>query len=200
MNLRESASSILSTYGFVCHGSTWNRQAGDAVQVIQLQNDTKAGYPPKVTINLGLCNPQVWQIVWDKDPPPTYDETDCCPRFRIGFLLANEDSRFVDTWWSLSEGDEAVVTELVNVIGEKCVPFLIQNSELRQMKCIANALSKRMAVLDRLYFAALCHVSGDEGKRNEILTSLLSLRTQSWQETIEAVVQRMKLPLAALKN
>jgi hypothetical protein len=65
-----------------------------------------------VTFNIGFCSLPVWKLVWDKPLPKYLDETDCCPRTRIGYLISGAKNRFIDKWRSLQAPDETMLAEI----------------------------------------------------------------------------------------
>lgn len=177
----------MSPYSF----PTWNRRKDGIVQVLQLQQDSANKDFSAVTINIGLCDPDVWLLMWGKVLPPIFDETDCCPRFRVGFLLNAEKLQYLDKWWSLYINDEGVEGEIVTVIAERCVPYLNAHTNRLAMQSLAVKLIKKAPVADKLLLAVLSHVTEKFSERDAIFMELLAVRSKSWHGRIVDVKKRL---------
>lgn len=193
LRLKKKIESVLTPIGFVSEGLTWNRRTDGIVQVLQLQHDSSAKDSAAVTINLGLCDSDVWFLTWDKDRPSIFDETDCCPRFRVGFLLNEEKLPYLDKWWSLSVNDDGVESEIIAIIADLCVPYLNAYDNRLAMQSLAVKLIKKAAIGDKLLLAVLSHVLGKFSERDALFEELLSARSKSWHGKIVDIQNRLRL-------
>jgi len=123
-----------------------------------------------------------------------YKDTDCCPRFRIGYLLANEEPKHLDEWWEIDDEDDDALKELSNVLSAKAIPWLNQHSNLPAMQEVASklVLSRRMEIADRICLAVINHKLGRLKKRDAIFAELRSSkRLKEWHSLVNRVLDRL---------
>jgi hypothetical protein len=129
----------LREHGFVGKGRTWNRGA-DFKHVIDLQTP-KVRVPGSgsFTMNLGVFVPEVYRIVWDKEPSEFVKETDCVVRTRLGALMDGgildshtPKGKIRDHWWDFDKDTDAAKLgqEVVGLLIDRGLPFMDQFESL----------------------------------------------------------------------
>lgn len=148
-----------------------------------------------VTFNIGFCSLPVWKLVWDKPLPKYLNETDCCPRTRIGYLISSEKNRFIDKWWSLQAPDETMFAEIRDVISAKCVPFYERMQSLLDLRAVGETLFPSYVVGEQIQHAVLCYLVGDAARCQTILEARerCRMRTKYWDDVVAQVRARLKI-------
>jgi hypothetical protein len=119
MSLSPSSTAInrlLATQGFTRHRRTWYRDPGDLADVVDVQLSPIAH---DMTLNVGVLDREVHQIVWGRAAPEFFDAVDCVVRVRVGQLLDDGSG-----WWR--PRDPGTPNELERVILERVLQFLDQ--------------------------------------------------------------------------
>ena len=110
----------LSTFGYSKQGRTFNRPLESGlIHVINLQLGRRF-LSGKFTINLGVCVPEIYQLIWDEDPPRFVDHGDCEIRKRIGELI----SPSIDFWWDLTKNPKTLSKSVMLHIEKHGLPYL----------------------------------------------------------------------------
>jgi len=105
---------ILAPLGFVRKSSTWRRDTGEFVDVIEFQRGkTSADF----TLNIGVLTKSVYTIAWSKEAPDLPKEAACTVRARIGSLIFQGDK-----WWEID--DPAALPEIAGHVLSSVLPFL----------------------------------------------------------------------------
>lgn len=104
----------LSAEGFRRKGLTWNRRSQLLVDIIDLQV-TKAA--DAVYVNLGVADPSVFVVLWERPLPDFVQEPNATVRTRLGPLFGE-----VDVSWRLD--DIRTSTEIANRLSSHGLPFL----------------------------------------------------------------------------
>lgn len=107
----------LRPLGFIRHKSVWNRRSGGVVDVVDIQV-SKGG--ESVTINAGVLDPDVHEMLWNAPAPATVEEPHCTVGTRIGALIDGIGGR--DIWWKLADG--ATCDRLANAAIDHALPFI----------------------------------------------------------------------------
>jgi Domain of unknown function (DUF4304) len=114
----------LRAQGFRRRKSTWNRELGAFVSVIDIQTRTDGN---AVTMNVGVLSRSVYFTCWGQEADSFIDEPFCTIRTRVGQLL---DKR--DLWWDLARADTA--DEMVYHLETSVLPFLDRMQSLNDMR------------------------------------------------------------------
>lgn len=184
--------------GFWNKALVWNRKVNEVIQVVHFQIDQhSSNSSTRFTINLGICCPKVRYITWGDQEPSSHDETDCCPRFRVGYLLADEKLKHLDKWWVIEDGDGSAVGEALSTLTGRCIPYLNQYSTLSEMYQVARNLKPKMHVADKIYLAVMAHLLDQISERDATFSELLSSGTVSWHARIDQVLKRLGLSIAS---
>ena len=192
--VKKSVHPLLKEYGFVNKSLVWNRNVNGMVHVIGFQLDKQSiDSCLRFTINIGICCPRVRYLTWGDSEPDFYDDTDCCPRFRVGYLIAGGKSNYLDKWWIVREGDDSELEEVVCVLKNQCMSWFECHSTLPEMYRLASAIKPRMQIADKIYLAVTAHILGHFNERDSIFGELLSSRSLSWLKRIEQVLERLGL-------
>lgn len=112
----------LSLSGYNKQGRTFNRPLDSGlIHVIDFQMGRRYLYG-KFTINLGVCIPEIYKIIWDKDQPKFVDHGDCEINKRIGELLSPPE----DLWWDLNKNPKKLSKKVLGLVEKRGLPFLNQ--------------------------------------------------------------------------
>jgi hypothetical protein len=195
--LTETTNRILKPIGFKNSRNKWNRVTNEIIQVFHMQLDRLAFADyVRVTFNIGFCSLAVWKLVWDKPLPKYLDETDCCPRTRIGYLISGEKHRFVDKWWSLESPDESLFVEIGNVISGKCVPFFERTQSLADLHTMGETLFRGYNIGEQIQHAVLCYLLGDRNRCQMILDAcqvrILRFENEYFGQVLSDVRDRLR--------
>lgn len=172
-------------------GTTWNHRIDGVVHVVDVQRSRIGPDRVDFTLNLGVWVENVWRICWAKDNPRLIREEDCFPRFRVGQVIEDFQSRAHDKWWSVrkEESPEAVGEEVEHVLYQKCLPVLQRiRNESDALAFTRDNLLIRLP-LETLYFAILQFINGE----NEIArATLLDLSSDNhWGPRVHKVMERL---------
>lgn len=105
--------SVLKAAGFRRRSSTWNRVRGDFVDVVNLQ---RSQWSAKVTLNVSIVVPWIWQMRWGWEDKDFFKEEDGLVRVRAGYLIGQRDG-----WWDMA--DEGTAKKLHAVLNEHVFPY-----------------------------------------------------------------------------
>jgi Domain of unknown function (DUF4304) len=112
---------LLASAGFKRHKYTWNRAAGTFVDVVHIQRSKARD---KITVNLGVLDPEVRWRSWGRDASRPVDEAECTVRTRLGRLIGD-----YDVWWPLDD------TAAADVIAEAVADQRLGLGAKRQVSC-----------------------------------------------------------------
>lgn len=204
--VRKSLHPALKDRGFRRKGRTWNRQANELVQVINVQasrwNEGNSGY---FTVNLGVFVPAVYLVIWGREPPPFVAEEDCVVRCRIGTVINCEDPVTAyttgeqrDNWWQFDEAIdlEEMGNEVVNAILTYGLHFLQASNSLEKIKylLLQYCKSKQSTPWDHVYLAIVDAIQGNETTAKERLV-WVSSKYGSYRERILQIAKRLNIGL-----
>lgn len=185
MTLNSSAADLdrlLSPLGFQRKRLTWNRAAGQFVEVVDLQPN-KSG--DAVTVNAGVVDPATYQVIWGESIA-FFEEPHCAVRARIGALL---DGR--DRWWPIA--DASTTSEIAATLQAHVLPFL---NGLRTRVALVDNLKKALVVdrpypLPALTLAVLMSMLGNQSEACALLARLGAGAPGAWRERVSAVSVRV---------
>jgi hypothetical protein len=109
----ETVHRLLAPLGFRRRGLRWNRNVGQFVDVVTLQQSKGLDH---VWVNLGVLDPEIYERLWAKPPEPFVDEADSTVRTRLGRLIDGRDG-----WWALD--DPAAPADVVHQLEDDGLPF-----------------------------------------------------------------------------
>jgi len=116
---------LLKPIGFSRAKVTWNRGSGSVFDVIDVQVSKARDC---LTINAGVLDPEVYTLVWGREPPKLIEQPSCTIGVRIGGL--REDRK--DKWWPLT--DDRAPAEIVANVEAHVLPFLERTHTREAMK------------------------------------------------------------------
>jgi hypothetical protein len=183
---------MLKSEGFRKKGTTWNRHNNDIVEVIDIQKGRiKKDGSVDFTVNIGLWIEDVWKLCWDKPTLKFVKEEDCFPRFRIGFLLDNYNTKFIDKWWVLTEEDMLFSGEQIqSVINQEVLPFYKKCNNMSDvLSFVGSNISIRLP-LEYIYLAILRYISGQRDASVQILHEFIN--DKHWGMKAKDVLKRLQ--------
>ncbi len=154
----------LKSVGFAKHGLIWNRRIDGLVHVIHVEetrwsDDNESDFG----VSTGVAVAEVHRIVWGKELPRVVRESDCLPRFPYGYLPGVDAGRNVGWKLHSQEDIERVGLDVRGAIKEKCLPVLNRCRSVQDVQMLANGLEQWKQPAERLKFAVLnCMVGQDE--------------------------------------
>jgi hypothetical protein len=170
---------LLAPLGFARHKTTWNRQTGSFVDVIDVQTRKTGG---AVTINAGVLHPGVYRKCWATEPPALIEEPLCTVRTRV--VLDGKE-----TWWQLND------TRTPDDIGEKVTAYVLPFIErmhsldaMEQFLTAAQVMKRRYPPLV-VYLAILMNERGD--KAGALLTELGKKTIGDWKPRISEIAETL---------
>lgn len=127
--IKQSIQPFLKQLGFKKKGLQWNRDRGEFVDVVTVQ-EAKHSTPEKLvfTVNLGVFVKPFYEAVWRKSPNGFATEADCAVRVRLGDLIQGKPyGDALDQWWqvepsALDNGE--IGKEIEKALRELGIPFL----------------------------------------------------------------------------
>lgn len=142
----------LAPLGFVRHERTWCRDRGDVTEVIDLQLSPTDG---EITLNLGLFDPEVHELVWGEPHPPFTDEPQCCLRYRAASLVVPDSG-----WWKPRAPETPAI--LQRVLVAHVLPALARVTTRRQIleELEIQGLPRKGGGIQKCEYAALNHLEG----------------------------------------
>jgi hypothetical protein len=138
--------------GFERHGWLWNKRTEATIDVIDVQKSKATTRDEgSMTVNVGIALPDVYSILWHKEPPSFIKEPDCMLRRRIGRLVGSGDhaNRRKDLWWDFDANTNAkeLGAQIVELIVSNAYPW--QNA-LRSHRAVAECLRNSTDVFDSM--------------------------------------------------
>lgn len=159
--LKEHVTSFLKEAGFKKRHKIWNKNVDGLIQVINFQSSSfSTSAEVSFTINVGVFNPKIWTILWDKKVPKFINEIDCFPRVRIGELI--ENGKF-DKWWKISDNSDfpSLGKEIQSLIQNNCFTFLDTMMDERQIIEYYTEHVKNVKPIEKIELAIVKNSIGD---------------------------------------
>jgi hypothetical protein len=177
----------LKPLGFKRHKATWNRRAGDVVEVIDVQVSKTS---ETITLNAGVLDMGVHVKLWGREPPAFVEEPDCTVRARVGELIDGKD-----LWWQL--GDNDVSDRVVKAVSDYVLPFVKSMCSRRNMTqwLLATDVAKKKYPLPIINLAILQSLSGNSPAGCALLMEVQKRGT--WRERAAEVAERLGCPVTA---
>ncbi|MES2924321.1 MAG: DUF4304 domain-containing protein [Verrucomicrobiota bacterium] len=182
---------LLKQHGFKRKNLAWNRQRGEFVDVVTLQ---KAKYSTateqSITGNIAVCVPEFREIMFG-ETPAFLIEGDGVFTIRFAALVSNDISgRSLDRWWDLTnETQDAVASELSDIVTQKAVPFLDSCSEFSAIERHISQMkgSQTKTPYFQLNKALVYWKLGNYSKYDEVLSSV-----SKWTEKVQLIREFVK--------
>jgi len=170
---------LLEKYQFRKIGTSWNRESGDFIDVIDLQvgrsQDT-------FTINVGVAEKSILSSCWGLDSSEVVEEPSCTIRARLGELMCGRD-----IWWSLT--DEGSLDGVLSGIEDAAIPFLQFNHSIdRMIETLESGSSARSYPPEAIYLALLYYRRGDGDRGMNMLRTLQTKLTGDWREKVSKIL------------
>jgi len=189
----EFISPQLKAAGFQNRGQTWNRDLGEIVHVIDVQESRwSSADKSRFTLNIGVMLRQIEWILWGTDSRGFVSESSCFPRFRIGYL-PGVDAGY-DSWWELRNklDIDDVGPEVERLIGERCIPLLDRCRTNSAVLEIAGDADEWKHPAERLAFAILLCLRGRKEDGEDLLGELnADGKLKAWHARLREVQDRL---------
>jgi len=167
----------------------WNRSISSIVHVIDFQesqwNDSAE---MSFTVNIGVFIPDIEKIVWDKALPKVISESECFPKFRIGYFPGIEKN--YDMWWELhaDKDFDLVGKEVANLIETKCLPVLDACNSIEEVLKLARLKGENVTPAEKISLAVLMYLVGQKESGMQILNSMENdAKLHPWYQRIQHV-------------
>lgn len=182
--IKHELTRLLTPLGFSRRGSRWVCWRGNLAQVIDLQL-SKAAHA--VTVNVGVLDRDVYEIVNETSAPDWPDAPECTLTRRIGDLTA--DRR--DLWWDIEA--DTTASAIATAVEHTALPFLRAHSSRPSLLA---ALDDSGAGTNRypfpaLHLAVLHAASGDVSRGRALLEERLAELSGPWHERVESLLARL---------
>lgn len=190
-------SPLLKKNGFKKKKNLWNRNRGSFVDVIDVQEAKgSTASSERLTLNIGVFVPELYEAVWDKPTQGFAQEADCVVRFRLGALLQDDfTGKALDTWWDLNTDQDvdAVGLELTEALENKAFPFLDSMSDFKGLADVVDGMGgwQKQYPLMQLYLALIRKELGQLKDATIIVDTLLSGSNKAWMPHAQRVRARL---------
>jgi Domain of unknown function (DUF4304) len=177
--IKDKIAPILIGAGFKATGRVYRRLAGDALQVIDIQNwkhnDSKRA---RFTIEVGVCFPRLLAAVAELSSYAFYKDTvdkpgitECAVRRRLGEFLEPKQ----DVWWTVSAttGYVPPVEDVNGPLQMSALPWL---QAMSTMHALASARAEHHALTNRVMDVASMFTLGQTALASEAAASLAKAR------------------------
>lgn len=173
----------LTSMGFSRKKTTWNRERGPLVDVIDIQT-SKSG--DTVTMNAGVLSRPTYFACWGREAEPFVEEPECIVRARIGRLIDNKDR-----WWDVSRLD--VSEEIVDCLRAWIFPFLERMQSLEAMRdwLVCTGIPSPKSPLPSIYLAILRYQLGDIDAARAVLAEIEQKALGAWKSRAQEVAARI---------
>jgi len=178
---------ILSPHGFSRKSSTWRRDNGWCIDIIELQISKIGG---SFTVNVGVATKNVWTTVWGKEFP-------AAPRAAHGTVesrLAYSAGSPRDVWWKTD--DENWLAEASGFIQTGALPFIERMHDRREQRRFL--LERVTRTRDPFTTACIAVLMVEDGEREEGCALLRDFKPrgegEGWAEWRSEVLARMGCP------
>ena len=192
--IRQYLKPLLKEHQFKKQGSTWNRQHGKIVHVLNVQaSPWNSQNTSDFTVNLGFLALPIWEIYENKKLPKIVYKTDCFPRLRIGELLKPPYSNPGDIWWKLSclADIDPIGNEVKSLIEDIGLPYMDKVTDLSDIeRIIREDRSLWQAAGDTIQYAILLALLDNSSEAASLLDSIES-KSEYWAPFVREVRGRL---------
>jgi hypothetical protein len=189
--LKSNIDKLLLPEDFNRSGVSWTRLRNTFVDVIDLQ--TSRHDRLRFTINIGVCDTQIFNQIWGRELPKKILAADCIVESRIGYISGK-----TDVWWDLSDYD--VANEVSKVLEVEVIPFFKGQQNHKDMLdwLLKSKTLKQMYPLERIKVAVLYHSIGEFDSARQILQAELGHGySDHWYDRVKFVGSNLQLQLDA---
>ncbi len=174
---------VLAPMGFNRKKTTWNRETGSLVEVIDIQI-SKGG--ELATMNAGVLSRSIYFVCWGRDAEPFIEEPFCTVRARIGQLINN-----LDIWWNV--GGKSAPEEMIECLIAQILPFLERMQSLKGMRdwLASTGMPSPKNPLPSICFAVLQSQLGEVVSACEALAELERKALGAWKARAQEVAVRV---------
>ena len=174
---------LLKPLGLVRRGSVWNGCTNNIVKVIDVQ---VSKIDDSITLNVGVLDPEVFWILWGKEPEPVVQVPSCTVHTRIGTLI---DDR--DVWWPLSDPETA--RRINEATAKYILPFVQKMCSREQMMgwLSSKKILRRRDPPSMLSLAIIQHLLGKESEARSTLEEQQKKALGAWREGAAEVAGRL---------
>lgn len=187
-DLTSALDSEIRKEGFRRKGRTWSRHIDRFRDVVEVQETRwSESDATRVTLNLGILEPLIYEICWGKNAPPFPQETDCTVRRRIGELTEERK----DIWWEVREHDLTGHRQIISTLLRSGLPFFEENHSLdRLIRCLRSDVEHNGPPVTHLYLGIALSLSGDRESGVETVRTAGN-KFPAWHERSEEVLERI---------
>jgi Domain of unknown function (DUF4304) len=190
MNVRQlsfAVSKALNPHGFVRDKSSWIRDRGECIDVVDLQKSKDGN---AVTLNIGVLHRAVYRIAWCKDEKPIPLEPNCTVRSRIGFLMGPHDK-----WWEIS--NHSAPEDIAKAVEEFALPYLDRLADVAEMEkiLVESGASNNKYPLPAIYLAVLMWLRGEHSGACQVLRQLSGRVSGGWRDNVDRVTRELNCSL-----
>jgi hypothetical protein len=187
----ETIQPFLKSIGFKKKGLQWNRDRGDFVDVLTVQEAKHSTSAKQVfTLNLGVAVKSCHEAVWQKLLSSSVSEADCPVRLRLGDLIQGKpfgDAN--DQWWEVEGGTQSaqlIGEQIVDALKDMGIPFLERfetfGAVADHLKKVRGWQAKNPLALIYRAFAEWKNGDGDGA-----LDTLTAVKGKAWEAKAAAV-------------
>ena len=173
----------LRPLGFHRKKLTWNRKAGEYVDVVTLEA-SKAG--DMLTVDLGVANTSLFTLCWGRDFPGTVQPIDCTVRQRL-----RDRATGAERWWDRDM--ESAPGDISTAINLDAVPFFDQMRTPQAMEqfLAEEEVDRKPYPLPRIYSVLIRVLEGRREESCEGLRAMLASVPDAWRQRITDVMGRL---------
>ena len=187
----ETIQPLLKPLGFKKKGLQWNRDRGDFVDVLTVQEAKHSTHEKQVfTLNLGVAVKSFHKAVWQKSLSSSVSEADCPVRLRLGDLIQGKpfgDAN--DQWWEIEESTQSaklIGKQIADALKDMGIPFL---KRFDTFGAVADHLKKVKGWQAKnpltLIYRALAEWKDGDG--NGALDTLTAVKGKAWEAKAVAI-------------
>jgi hypothetical protein len=160
--------------------------------MVDVQESSAKGLSLRFTINLGLCVPEIEEVLWGTERGQ--NAAGCVLRRRVGEVLEPSGKSALDLWWDPKQAQTAEEVEKAVLRG--ILPFfshIISFRELKEQMLLTPGWLSNQAP-DRIYLAILEARLGNKLAAENLLTSLLREKSKAgWAPNVMKVAHALNL-------
>lgn len=170
-DLAKALRATLEPIGFSRKSSTWRRDVGEFVDVIEFRRDRAGPF----TVGVGVLTKTVREAAWGEEAPAFPTEPQCTVHDRITRLFSERDG-----WWDVN--DPTAMSEIAELVRNSALPFLDEmHSRERQMRYLRERKHYREWLFP-IYEAILMFECGE---RDEACVKLRDLKSRYGNEGLQ---------------
>lgn len=187
---------LLKSVGFKKKGLQWNRDRGEFVDVLTVQEAKHSTSERQVfTLNLGVLVKSFYESVWRKSLNGFATEADCAVRVRLGDLIQGKpfgDAN--DQWWEIegaTQSAELIGRQIEDALKGMGIPFLEQ---FGTFGAIADHLKrvKGWQAKNPLIVINRALAEWKTGASNDALETLATIKGKAWEGKADVVREMIK--------